>query len=415
MNAVVTSAVAQDDLVDAREQSLGGLTLVLGVLIWLLLILGTFGIALLAIGAGALIYLFVHSALIAHLKGNGIAISETQFPEMHTQLLACCKRLQMNAPPQAYILNGNGLLNAFATHFLRTEYLVLTSDVVDAMQQNGEGLRFYMGHELGHLRRKHLQGELLRWPVLWLPLLGAAYSRARERTCDRHGVACCGSPEASVRALGALSAGRARWRTLNIEGYLHQSEQARGFWMSFHELVSGYPWLTKRAATIMGDKRADRRNPFAYCFAIFVPYGGRLGSGFSFLIMLYIIIIAGAFAARGYIDSGTQTMLGAVVSESGPVREKLTQYYLSSGKVPRSLEDAGVTPQLPDGSRLSVDEHMVLTVQTAAGEVVFVPSAVQGKILWYCTNGQGVRPDQLPADCQLSGGRHKFLSTSAAR
>src|SRR5206468_183018 len=108
--------------------------------------------------------------------------------------------------PEAYLLQGNGMLNAFATRFLGRHYVVLLSDVVDAMQAHPEGVNFYIGHELGHVRMKHLTGKLWRAPVLWIPLLGAAYSRANESTCDRHGRACCESPEAAARAMVALAA-----------------------------------------------------------------------------------------------------------------------------------------------------------------------------------------------------------------
>ncbi len=306
MNAVTAAGIAPEDLVYPRERSLGAITLVLGILLWLVLVVGTFGVALLLLSLGALFYLFVHSALIAHLKGNGVEISEAQFPDLHAQFVECCRRLGMDQSPKAYILNGNGLVNAFATKFLRTQYVVLTSDVVDAMHGNGEGLRFYMGHELGHLRMKHISKQLLRWPVLWLPLLGAAYSRARESTCDHHGLACCGSGESAVRALGVLSAGALRARSLNIPGYVRQTEASRGFWMSFHELISGYPWLTKRAARVVDDgTTAPSRNPFAYLLAIFVPYGGRLGGGFAFLILVYIIGVLAAIACLPTIMAGS--------------------------------------------------------------------------------------------------------------
>ena len=63
--------------------------------------------------------------------------------------------------------------------------------------------------------------DLLRWIPL-LPLLGAAYSRACESTCDRHGLACSGSPEGAARALAALSAGAERWQQLNVATYVDQ-------------------------------------------------------------------------------------------------------------------------------------------------------------------------------------------------
>jgi Zn-dependent protease with chaperone function/type II secretory pathway pseudopilin PulG len=402
MNAVTTNEIGLEDLVYPRERVLSSITLVLGVLVWLALILGTFGIALLVIGLGALAYLFAHSALIAHLKGNGIELSAEQFPDLYAQFLECCKRLDIGDPPQAYILNGNGVLNAFATKFLSDRYVVLTSDVVDSMQGNPDGLRFYIGHELGHLRMKHISKQFLRSPVLWLPLLGAAYSRARESTCDRHGLACCGSGGAAVQALSALAAGRARWRTLNVATYVRQTGHSDGFWMSFHELLSGYPWLTKRAARMTNEGTAlPARNPFAYVLAFFVPFGGRLGGGFASLIMVYIVGVFAAIAIPAYQDYTIRAKLTAVVIESQPAREKLAAYYLSSHRIPDSLGTAGIDAQLADGSPLSLDPRgMSLTVTTKHGDLVFVPSNDHGRIMWTCSNGKGLKPTQLPPSCR---------------
>jgi len=402
MNAVTTAEIAPEDLVYPRERVLGAVTLVLALLVWLVLIVGTVGVALPLIGIGAIVYLFAHSALIAHVKGNGVELSTEQFPDLYAQFLECCKRLDIATPPEAYILNGNGVLNAFATKFLRDRYVVLTSDIADAMQGNAEGLRFYIGHELGHLRMKHISKALVRWPVLWLPLLGAAYSRARESTCDRHGLACSGSGNSAVLALSVLAAGRARWRSLNVANYVRQTEHSGGFWMSFHELISGYPWLTKRAARITnGGTGGPARNPFAYLVAIFVPFGGRLGGGFSFLIMVYIVGVLAAVAIPAYQDYTIRAKLTSVVIESQPAREKLAAYYLSNHRIPDSLETAGLALQLADGSALSLDpKGMSLTVKTKHGELVFVPSAAHGRIVWTCTNGERLKAAQLPPSCR---------------
>ncbi|MBV8804751.1 MAG: M48 family metalloprotease [Sinobacteraceae bacterium] len=406
MNAV-TAEFVMEDLVYPRERVLGNITLVLGVLVWVVLLVCTVGTALIVLGLGALLSLFVHSALIAHLRGNAVELSEAQFPDLYAQFVECCRRLKIDTPPQAFILNGNGILNAFATKFLRTQYVVLTSDVVDAMQGSPEGLRFYMGHELGHLRMKHVSKQFLRWPVMWLPLLGAAYSRARESTCDRHGLACSGSVESAVRALGVLSVGRARWRNLNVATYIRQTEHSRGFWMSFHELTAGYPWLTKRAARLTGDPAAaPPRNPFAYFFALFVPYGGRLGSGFTMLIMIYVVGILAATAIPKYQTYVIKAKLTEAAMHSEPVREKLAQYYLSNHRVPDSLDTVGVAAQLPNGATLSLDSRrMVLTVTTKQGELIFVPSDDHGRIVWQCRPGAGLKATQLPLSCQNSGGQ----------
>jgi Tfp pilus assembly major pilin PilA len=210
-----------------------------------------------------------------------------------------------------------------------------------------------------------------------------------------------------VLALSVLAAGRARWRTLNVGTYVRQCEHTGGFWMSFHELISGYPWLTKRAARVSsGEVATPARNPFAYLFAIFIPYGGRLGGGFSFLILVYIIGIFAAIAIPAYKDYTVRSKLTIVVTESQPARDKLAAYYLSGRGIPDSLDTAGVPARLPDGSTLTLDpKGMTLTVATKQGELIFVPARSHGQIVWSCTNGEGLKPTQLPPACRAGSPR----------
>jgi Zn-dependent protease with chaperone function len=380
-----------DELIYPRERTLGTLTLVLGLLVWVVLVIGTFGGALVMLAAGFLLYLFAQSALIARIKGNGVELSETQFPDLYAHFCACCDRLKMPERPKAYVIAGNGSLNAFATRFLGLQYVVLMSDVIDAMDRHGEGVRFYMGHELGHLRLRHLTGHLLRWPVLWLPILGAAYSRAKESSCDRHGLACCSSPASAAHALAALSAGAKRWAKLDAGSYVRQSAGTDGFWMSFHELVAGYPWLTKRFARVMDTNAvAPRRNGFAYLPALFVPYSGRLGAGFGFLISVYILGVLAAVAIPAYNDYQVRAELQSVVQQSQGARDALARYYESSQQVPDSLSRVGVAATLADGSHLSLDtRRMVLTVSTARGELIFVPRNAEATCSGVAPTGSG--------------------------
>ena len=392
-----------NELVYPRERTLGAITLVLGLLVWLGLIAGTFGTALVGLAIGFVLYLFIQSTLIAHIKGNGVELSEAQFPDLYAQFAACCDRLQMKTRPQAYILNGNGGLNAFATKFLGTQFVVLMSDVVDAMDKHVDGVRFYIGHELGHLRMKHLSGHFLRWPALWLPLLGAAYSRARESTCDRHGLACSGSSAGAARSLAALSAGAERWQQLDVAAYVRQADHSSGFWMSFHELTAGYPWLTKRAARVL-DTGAPMppRSGLAYFLAAFVPYAGRLGAGFGVLVLVYIVGMLAAVALPAYQDYTVRARIGGAIIGSQGAREALSRYYESHQKVPESLSAAGIASQLADGSEMKLDpQRMVLTVTTKQGDLVFTPAAnAQGHIVWGCTGGEGIKPTQLPSSCR---------------
>lgn len=394
-----------NELVYPRERTLGTITLILGILVWLGLIIGTVGVALIMLAVGYVLYLFAQSALIAYIRGNGVELSEAQFTDLHAQFIECCNRLEIKKRPQAYVLNGNGGLNAFATAFLGTQYVVLYSDVIDAMDQHPDGVRFYIGHELGHLRMKHLRGHLLRWPVLWLPLIGAAYSRARESTCDRHGLACSGSPEGAAQSLAALSAGVERWKKINIKSYLNQTKYTSGFWMSFHELIAGYPWLTKRTARVMDTKAPmPRRNVFSYLLAIFVPYAGRMGAGFGFLIMVYIVGVMAAIAIPAYNGYIVTAKVNATMAGSQHARDELANYYETNQRIPESLDDVGINSLLADGTQLLFDpDEMILTAKMKKGEIIFTPKVdKENRVFWTCSSGEGLKWQQLPASCRTA-------------
>ena len=249
-------------------------------------------------------------------------LSSRQLPDLRDRFDACCARLGLDKDkPEAYLLQGGGALNAFATRFLGRHYVVLLSDIVDAMQAHPDGINFYFGHELGHVRMKHLTGRLLRAPVLWLPLLGAAYSRAKESTCDRHGRACCESPESAARAMVALAAGAERWRQVDLPAFEAQASLTRGFWMSYHELTGGYPWLTKRVARVLHPEAAlPARNGFAYVLALFSPYVGRGGGALGIVVLAAVIGVAAAVGIPAYRDYETRSRLTLAYTSSEPAR-----------------------------------------------------------------------------------------------
>lgn len=388
-------------LVYPRERTLGAITLVLGIIVWIALIVGTFGLALLLLLAGFVVYLFVQSGLISYIKGNGVELTPQQFPDLHAQFAECCARLQMPKPPRAYVLNGDGGMNAFATRFLGLQYVALLSEVVDAMAQHADGVRFYIGHELGHLRMKHLTGRLLRWPVLWLPVLGGAYARARESTCDRHGLACSKTPEGAARALAALAAGSERWKDIDLAAYRDQVRHTRGFWMSFHELLSGYPWLTKRVARVMNpDAPLPRRNPFAYLPAAFIPYTG--GGLWGFLVLVYVVAVGVAVGAPAYQDYTIRAEVERTLLWTEDLRAELKRSFEESGEVPPSLESLGFPTGLADGSELYLDsDRMILTVVGPRGAVHFVPLLDDDdRVFWVCEAGEGYEPAHMPVACR---------------
>ncbi len=329
-----TSAVAPAaDLVYLHEPPLFAIVLSISILFWILLLVGTLGMALVYAPFVFVGYLFAQSGLIAYLKGTAIRITPSQFPDLHARLTACAERLGLSRAPDCYLLNGQGGFNAFATRFLGRDFVVLFSDVVDALEERPGAVDFYLGHEMAHIHRGHLRWRPVLLPGSLLPLLGAAYHRACESTCDRYGAACCSDPGDAAAAITALAAGEKRWKTLSVDDYVAQAGQSGGFWMSFHELVSDYPWLVKRVARVVAFRDGQpaalpARNPLAYLFAMFVPraVGGAAGGLISLLVVVAVIGIIAAIAIPSLLHARIAANEAAAVAEMRTVSAAEASY-----------------------------------------------------------------------------------------
>lgn len=402
------------DLVYKNERSLFIVMLVLSLIVWAGLVAGmgaaVFGYALMFF----LFYCFAQSALISYLKGNAVRITPEQFPDLDAQINACCFKLGLERAPDAYLLQMGGSLNAFATRFLGRDFLVLYSDVVDGLHDNPDALNFYIGHEIGHIKRKHLSWGTVLLPASILPLIGAAYSRAREYTCDRHGLAAYEQPVNAEFGMAALAAGGKRWRTMNNSAFIEQSRETEGFWMSFHELVGDYPWLVKRMAAVRAlaagqEPRQPRRHLLATLLALFVPrLGGAAAGSMGGLIALVAMAgILAAVAIPAYQEYTHKAVAMSAYAAGQQASAKVERYLAEHGRIP-TLAQAGI-PANPGGQvrEIEIDpKNAVLRVLTSidtkdgVGTLVFEPSLDEdGKVSWSCS-AEGIVQRALPAECQ---------------
>lgn len=423
------------DTVYSKEKSLFTILAIISGLVWAGLIIGTLGAALLYVLAFFIIYLFSHSAFISYLKGTAVEINAEQFPDLHKQYLACCERLEIKEPPRAYLLAADGMLNALATRFLGRNYIVLFSSIVDALESDKDALNFYIGHELGHIRRNHIGKAPFLLFATWLPLVGAAYSRACEYTCDLHGLRCCNSLRSATNAVAVLAAGVEQWKRMNVDQYIRQTQESSGFWMSLHELNGSYPWLTKRMARVQAkaqgkDYVAPSRSAWAYVFSIFMPRLGTTGGGL--IILAAIIGIAAAIAVPAYKDY--QEKMGASISYDTPndtptlmltvpdaslamahieqrhqslipITDTLTRYYQTNKAWPTELEVLGLTDEQLETFNLYTDGIVGFVGGEALGdyqdyEVYLSPQVdEQNNITWLCSSN-GIPDEYLPVDCR---------------
>lgn len=220
--------------------------LVVSILLWIVIAVATVGIGVLYALLLGVFFFFVHAGFVMHLRGNAIQLGPDQFPELYNRVAELSAKAGLKKTPDAYILQADGALNAFATKFFRGKIVTLYSDLLEACGDDAAARDMIIGHEIGHLRSGHLDWQLLTAPGRFVPFLGAAYSRAREFTCDRWGASLCGDPEGARRGLLVLAAGREHSRKVNVNAYIAQQHKLDTGWMTLARWLSLYPPLSAR-------------------------------------------------------------------------------------------------------------------------------------------------------------------------
>jgi len=150
----------------------------------------------------------------ASIRGTAVQLSRTQFADLYASMDDFAARLGLKHTPGLYLANGNGTLNAFAAQSGWTNnYVVLSNELfANLRNDNREGTRFILGHEVAHIRLHHvaLWYNLVLCYSQLIPVLGPTLSRLREYSCDRNGAAL--EPQGEP-GLILLAAGRSPQRT----------------------------------------------------------------------------------------------------------------------------------------------------------------------------------------------------------
>jgi Zn-dependent protease with chaperone function len=249
---------------------------------------------------------------MAHVTGNGVRVTSAQLPEIWAKVVEASKRLGLARTPEVYVIQHGGVLNAFATKLLSRRFVIIYSELLDACEAAGDReagrpseLDFVIGHELGHLAAGHLAWQWFLLPSRLVPLLGPAYSRAREYTCDLCGLTAIDDLEVSSRALAILAAGGHAGRRVNLDMFVEQVTDTGRFWMAVFELNASHPFLSKRVAALRAAKGlstapAAPRNILAYPLAPILGMGGG-GPVALVVIITYALVITQIPALSKYL------------------------------------------------------------------------------------------------------------------
>ena len=220
-----------------------------GGLVWLSVVLGTLGIALLVLPMIALPIWMSQQFFKASVLGHAARVSERQYPQIHAMVESSAKAMGLEKVPQVFVVNGEGMINALAIKFLDGQYVVLYASLVDMMVERkmARELKMVIAHELAHHAAGHTSfwRNLLIMPAKYIPYVGMAYGRACEFTADRLAAAVVGDIEASKRALVAIAIGVKTLRT-DVDAFVAQEADMPAFFGFVNEVYSSHPRMTRR-------------------------------------------------------------------------------------------------------------------------------------------------------------------------
>jgi len=195
-----------------------------------------------------LFFFFQKVFLVAYMKGNGVCVSARQFPEIYAAYQEMAAKLNLKKVPKLFILQQGGMLNAFAIRFSCRNYIAIYSDIFSVYESDLNAVKFVLGHELGHVQRKHLSKNFWTFPSAIIPFVSKAYSRACEFTCDNIGGGLIDSDRQNGIVL--LAGGKDLYKKIDIDNYLEEAEQNRSFAVKFVGLTMTHPYLPKRIVNL---------------------------------------------------------------------------------------------------------------------------------------------------------------------
>lgn len=285
---VIKNSPEYQECVYRSESVLFRVSFVISLLLWILLC-----IPALIYGPFVFLGIVVTNAIfLSYVRGYGMKISTNQFPEIHNLVLKSSERLGFKEIPDVYIYNMDGLFNAFATHFFSRNFVILTTAILDACDEDLDKVNFILTHEIAHLQRGHTRWNVFLMPSKLIPWLGNAYSKACEYTCDaiaaRFGLE--NDIEKAIKAVALLpTANKKRADKVNFEAYEREQFLETGsFWMTLAETNSSHPYSSKRVINlrnVIGKEgiRDVKRNIFGILMAPMFSLG--------FLILIYFAFI----------------------------------------------------------------------------------------------------------------------------
>ena len=339
----------------------------------------------------AVFLFFSHVIFIAHIRGSGVRLGPEQFPDLWERVVTLSRAAGMKDPPEAYVVQAGGSLNAFATKLFRGRMIVLFAELLDACGDDDAARDMVIGHELGHLKLGHLDWFWLTAPGRFMPFLGQAYSRACEFSCDRWGATLCGDRGGAMRGLAILAAGGARGAKVNLQAFVAQRQALDTGWMTLGCWLSNYPPLSARIEAI--DPTLGRGIPYST--------NGPLRAAFilsAFVIVPWLISMAAftlwmaTLQSLTNVSSTPSSYSNAYETETEPGDDDDSEY--ANLGVPRGSSDQ--ERDLLARTELAALAEVVRAHHAKTGDVVYDEDELE--TAWHEQRGEETDPPLDPFD-----------------
>jgi len=308
------------ELTSNREMPYFVISVIFSLLLYILAIVSLFGLAILLVLFAFLLY--ANAIMLGSIRGNGIRISEKQFPDEYARVVSLSEKMNIKRVPDVFVIHSEGAFNAFATRFLGRNMVVIYSEVFELARERGEAeLDFIIAHELSHVKRRHVWKNILILPAQFIPFLSQAYSRSCEYTCDREAAYYIQNGMAAKQALTILGVGKKLYSEVNEDAYLEQihTESNIAVWLS--EVLSSHPLLPKRIQAV-GNFMKIEGTPNYYSNSSKIALG--VGAFMGIFFVCYIAVIA-LFAAGTFTYASLFS--GSIFSELSPEEDYLSSDY----------------------------------------------------------------------------------------
>jgi len=191
------------------------------------------------------------AAIRAYALGNYLRIDPRITPNIAQILATCAARLQRPVPPETFIRNGAGELDArcYIVSPHDPQFLFISGELVDLMDE--AELLFVIGHEMGHMALHSCKSNPRKSENNY-------FTRAMEISADRVGLLACKDPMSAFKGLIKVSTSlNAKQLTIDIDALIQQgSEISRKHdgWQSDQD----HPFLPFRIWALQRFSETDR-------------------------------------------------------------------------------------------------------------------------------------------------------------